>query len=148
MTLYVYCAYPAMPKSKKNTLQNGLKRAEAIVVLIVYNRYLLSVTLHESGTRKSSLGLWLNNTEVHLTLVLVLTITQLQYHFQYRTRSYELLLLNLVYCCMILLFRLFTIPLIVTFHSKSSNKCYSHVVNWLKIIALLLFCFVFVCPML
>ena len=83
-----------------------------------------------------------------MTLVLVLTITQLQYKFQYRTRSYELLLLNLVYCCMILLIRLFTIPLIVTFHSKSSNKCYSHVVNWLKIIALVLFCFVFVCPML
>jgi hypothetical protein len=61
---------------------------------------------------------------------------------------FELLLLNLVYCRMILLIRLFTIPLIVTFHSKSSNKCYSHVVNWLKIIALALFCFVFVCPML
>ena len=54
---------------------------------------------------------------------------------------FELLLLNLVYCRMILLIRLFTIPLIVTFHSKSSNKCYSHVVNWLKIIALALFCF-------
>ena len=79
MTLYVYCAYPAMPKSKKkNTLQNGLKRAETIVVLIVYNRYLSSVALHESGTRKSSLGLWLNNTEVHLTTLLVLNITQQQ----------------------------------------------------------------------
>ena len=60
-----------MLKSKKKALQNGLKRAETIVVLIVYNRYLSSVALHESGTRKASCGL-------NLTPLLVLRITQLQ----------------------------------------------------------------------
>ena len=63
--MYVYCVYLAMPKKVQKQIQNYLKRAETIVVvLIVFNgvpsdvrAYILypsfTVVLHESGTRES-----------------------------------------------------------------------------------------------
>jgi len=40
--MYVYCVYPAMLKSRKQ-LPNCLKRAETIIVLIVFNGVLCEV---------------------------------------------------------------------------------------------------------
>ena len=72
--MYVYCVYLTMPKKVQIQIQNYLKRAETIVVLIVFNgvpsdvrtyillpsftvAYILlpsfTVALHESGTRES-----------------------------------------------------------------------------------------------
>jgi len=63
--MYVYCVYPAMSESPKQ-MPNCLKRAETIVVLIVFNSVLCHVCtysgtvsyrpLHELGTRKALLG--------------------------------------------------------------------------------------------
>ena len=63
-TMYVYCVYLAMPKKVQKQIQNFLKRAETIVVVIVCNgvlfdvrAYILlpsfAVALHEPGTRES-----------------------------------------------------------------------------------------------
>jgi hypothetical protein len=61
MYVPVSCVYPAMSKSPKQLL-NCLKRAEAIVILIVFNvKSMLillpffTVTLQESGTRNALL---------------------------------------------------------------------------------------------
>ena len=63
-TMYLYCIYLAMPRKVQKQIQNYLKRAETIVILIVFNdvpsdvrTYILlpsfTVALHESGNRES-----------------------------------------------------------------------------------------------
>jgi hypothetical protein len=71
-TTYLYCGYPSISKSKKQIL---LIRAMLSLTRPCY--HILSITLHESGTRKDLLGPWLNKTNVYLTPLSVLKITQL-----------------------------------------------------------------------
>ena len=85
--IYLSCNAKKLKKKKKN-LPICLKRAETSIFLIIFMVFLvmstfilllfLSVTLHESCTRRALLGPWLNNTEVYLTPLLVLKIILLQ----------------------------------------------------------------------
>ena len=62
----ILCLFCNIKKSKTTD-----KSSENSIVLIVFIGvicdYIISVALHESGTRNALLGSWLNNTEVYLT---------------------------------------------------------------------------------
>ena len=70
--MYIYSVYPAISKSPTQ-LPNWLKISETRFVQIVFNcdincmlKPFLTVAPHESGTRNTLLGPWLNNTKVYL----------------------------------------------------------------------------------